>query len=277
MFGWFKSKGAKLAEASAAGDAAAITALIAAGADPDEKRGDTLPIEHAVAIGSLDAVRALLAGRARPTAQALVWAVMRRRDAIARELLDAGADPSGDAEHRPLHAAARTDGPLLEVLLGAGADPAARAEIGGLTALHSACVAGALGNASRLLAAGAPLDATTDEGETPLVALVVSAPGWGHGARVRAAIADAVGGDADAQVHSGVGLSGLGKIFEAAVRTAEQAEREPPSFPDGLEPLLREMVARGASLTVRDRHGRDLITLAREARFPESLVALLRA
>ena len=117
-------------------DEAAVAALLAAGADANERDYDGLtPLHWAVGISNVAMVRALLAAGADIDAAGetghtpLHWAVSTRFEPMVAALLDAGAaadamDAEGDT---PLHWAAR-EGPdaVVAALLAAGADVNAR-------------------------------------------------------------------------------------------------------------------------------------------------------
>lgn len=97
-----------LTAAAAAGDAAAVSALLAAGAKPDASDADGATALHwAADAGTVAAVRALLAGGAAVDAvdgdgaTPLMYAALRGHADAATALLDAGADPDavdGDRE-----------------------------------------------------------------------------------------------------------------------------------------------------------------------------------
>lgn len=101
---------------------------------------------------------------------ALNWALTRDHGAIARILIEAGADPNsvGEDGGTPLHRACHHDRPeLVAALLDHGADLAV-ANRWGRTPLHVAVRRNCAGVASLLVARGAPLAAVTKEGWTPL-------------------------------------------------------------------------------------------------------------
>jgi ankyrin repeat protein len=115
----------RLLEAIKEGDAAAVTRLLAAGADPNASAGVQSP-----------------SGEVVPTT-ALIVAVVCGMLEGARLLLDGGADPSlaGRDGNTPLMvAAANGQLELLRVLLGRGAAVDAAHPGSGYTAFHAACI-----------------------------------------------------------------------------------------------------------------------------------------
>lgn len=96
-----------LAVAAASGRDAVVDALIAAGAQPNDDRGDNSPLEVALISGHVSTAATLLA---------------------------AGADPNGRVGYPPLHLAAQMSAAMVEVLLLRGAD--ANIVNDGQTALH---------------------------------------------------------------------------------------------------------------------------------------------
>jgi ankyrin repeat protein len=95
-------------------------------------------------------------------------ALVSQDAASARTLLNAGADPNAETEnsHLPLFLAAWTgNGGLVQLLMDSGASPARRDRIFQATALHHATSSAA---ALPLLKAGLDVNATSNEGRTPL-------------------------------------------------------------------------------------------------------------
>ena len=138
-----------VADAAMRGDAAAVRALIAEGADVNAAQGDGMTALH--------------------------WAARNRDAALVRDLLEAGAAVSAGTRighYTALHLAAQVGaGEVVEVLLGAGAD-AGRAILvgGGAGPLHFAAAAGSERAIAALVAAGADVNATEDAwGQTPLI------------------------------------------------------------------------------------------------------------
>lgn len=191
--------------ASANGNAAIVARLLKAGAavDPSSAAGIT-PLMEAARQGSVQTVRALLAAGASATAHeagrgqtALMWAVSRRHPEAAKALLDAGAD---------VHA--RTAARTVTVMLDRGPGRAAKTSMqhgaqvqqGGLTALHFAAQVGDAVSARLLVGAGARVNETAADGNTPLVLAVFS----GHGEVARALLDQ--GADANA---AGAGYTAL--------------------------------------------------------------------
>ena len=138
-----------VADAAMQGDAAAVRALLAGGADVNEAQGDGMTALH--------------------------WAARNRDAALVLTLLEAGADVGAGTRighYTPLHLASEAgSGEVVEVLLGAGADPAARiVGAGSPTPLHFAAAAGSAGAVNALVAAGADVNATEEAwGQTPLI------------------------------------------------------------------------------------------------------------
>jgi len=101
---------------------------------------------------------------------ALHFAAFFGGPAVARVLLDAGADPDAVSRNamavRPLHSAVAGGQPEVALaLIAAGADPAAR-QRHGWTPLHGAADNGLPDVVEALLAAGADPGATNDDGTT---------------------------------------------------------------------------------------------------------------
>src|SRR3954471_19786614 len=89
-----------------------------------------------------------------------------------RALLAAGADPDADADNvfkvHPIHSASAVgDHASVRALLEAGATPNVKQQ-GGFTPLHAAAHNNDVALAELLLAHGADVTLTTDEGQTPL-------------------------------------------------------------------------------------------------------------
>ena len=138
---------APIADAARRGDAMAVRALLAAGADVNAALGDGMTGLH--------------------------WAAFNGDVEVARLLVGADADLELGTRlgaHRPLHVAAREGrGEVLVLLLDAGADPSALTTTGA-TPLHFAAAAGAVQSLSALLNHGASVDPHEPEwGQTPLM------------------------------------------------------------------------------------------------------------
>ena len=138
-----------VADAAMRGDAAAVRALIADGADVDAAQGDGMTALH--------------------------WAASNRDPGLAGVLLAAGADVGAGTRighYTPLHVAAQAGaGEVVEILLGAGADPEMPLTAGGgARPLHLAGASGDVQSVAALVAAGADVDATEESwGQTALI------------------------------------------------------------------------------------------------------------
>lgn len=148
------------------------------------------PLAEAVRRGDAEAVRALLADGAdagAPEADGttpLHWAVRLDRLDLAELLLDAGADASAANAFGvpPLWlAAVNGSAPLLERLLDAGADPET-STAAGESVLMTAARTGRVDAVAALLARGADVNAAQDDGQTALM----WAAAEGHAAAARA-------------------------------------------------------------------------------------------
>lgn len=137
---------APVADAAQRGDATAVRALLADGADVNAAQGDGMTGLH--------------------------WAAFNGSAALADVLVGAGADLEAVTRlgaHRPLHVAAKEGhGAVTGLLLDAGADPLALTATGA-TSLHFAAASGDERSVSALLDHGAFMDAREPEwGQTPL-------------------------------------------------------------------------------------------------------------
>ena len=138
-----------VADAAMRGDAAAVRALIADGADVNAPQGDGMTALH--------------------------WAARNRDAALVRDLLEAGAKVSAGTRighYTALHMAAEGGaGEVVEVLLGAGADPERAILVGGgARPLHFAAGSGDVRAVAALVAAGAEVNAAEESwGQTPLI------------------------------------------------------------------------------------------------------------
>ena len=137
-----------VADAAMRGDAAAVAALIAQGADVNVPQGDGMTALH--------------------------WAAERAEAALVRVLLDAGADVGAVTrigDYTPLHLAGKAgSAEAVEALLEAGSDPHAATATGAVTALHFAAGAGSADAIASLARRGADVDVRESEwGQTPLM------------------------------------------------------------------------------------------------------------
>ena len=142
----------RLVDAAAGQDAAAVRALLDAGAEVNARRADG--------------------------ATALLWAAHRDDLAMVELLLAAGADPDAADEHgvTPLMRASENASPgVVQALLDAGADPGA-AQSSGLTPLMIAARTGERDVVRGLLAHGADVNAVTHETGVTALMWAVAAP-----------------------------------------------------------------------------------------------------
>ncbi len=165
-----------VADAAMRGDAAAVQALLAEGADVNAPQGDGMTALH--------------------------WASHNGDVSLARILLEAGGDVAAGTRiggYTPLHLAAQSGaGEVVEMLLGAGADPSARTEgAGAVTPLHFAAGSGNVRAVEALAAAGTGVNAAEEAwGQTPLI----FAASKGRTGAVRALLA----AGADPSIHTRV-------------------------------------------------------------------------
>lgn len=134
-----------------------------------------LTIGEAAALGDLARVQSLLAddpslldSRTADGFPALGLAIFFKQPAVARFLIQQGADVNAAAENAqrvtPLHAAAAVqDRETMELLLARGADPNAKQQLD-YTPLHGAASRGNIEMAKLLLAHGADRNATGSDG-----------------------------------------------------------------------------------------------------------------
>ena len=137
-----------VADAAMRGDAEAVEALIARGADVNVPQGDGMTALH--------------------------WAAERADAGLVRTLLDAGADVTAVTrigDYTSLHLAARSgSAPAVEALLEKGSDPRAVTATGAVTPMHFAAGAGNSDAVAALARHGADVDAReADRGQTPLM------------------------------------------------------------------------------------------------------------
>lgn len=142
-----------------------------------QERGRAIDLFEATAAGDAPAVRAFLAadpGAAKAFSPdgfpVLGLAVFFGHTTLADLFLAGGADPGAASTNAmrvaPLHSATtRGDAPMVQKLLELGADPDARQQ-GGWTALHGAAAQGNLEVVRLLRSKGADLLARTDDGKT---------------------------------------------------------------------------------------------------------------
>ena len=154
--------GTDLSKAAERGDAAAVKALAAEGADVNGRDNGYTPLMFAARAGSVEAIRALVDAKADPNQRdcasngwtPLIHALHKHQNAAARSLVERGADVNAragdckeelvEAGQTPLMYAAMYDNAeMVKFLLERGADP--RAEDEGDNALTYAVGGAALG------------------------------------------------------------------------------------------------------------------------------------
>ena len=202
-----------VADAAMRGDAAAVRALIAEGADVNAPQGDGMTALH--------------------------WAARNRDAGLARDLLEAGAEVGAGTRighYTPLHMASDAGaGEVVEILLGAGADPGRAILVGGgARPLHFAAESGNVRAIAALLAAGAEVDATEQSwGQTPLI----FAASRGRTDAVRALLA----AGADPAVHTRV-MDVAARAVQDRIERSERNRRLAAGEPWG--PEVAEQVRR---------------------------------
>jgi ankyrin repeat protein len=222
------ARGGPLHAAAAAGEVEAIRALLAGGTAVDEpdRPGGATALQYAVAAGQVEAVRALLEAGAEADVRDVVGRTplmhavrdndldVGTRIALARVLLQGGADPNAAALHGRTALHLTMDPPdkaaisWVEILADAGADLNA-ASNAGMTPLMVALVEGAdAGVVRAMVRARASTDARDRRGSTPLH-WALRVPGSGSVERIEILI------DADADVNA-ANDAGWTPLMEAA-------------------------------------------------------------
>jgi ankyrin repeat protein len=236
---------APLSLACTNGDARMVAKLLEAGADPDGKGAAVPPLLICARTGNVDAVRALIARRANVNAReplrdqsALMWAVSQRRADVARILIEHGADVR--ARSRVMRAVVNRANPtdIYTAVVGTVSH-------GGSTPLLFAARQGDVDCARLLLASGADVNEVLPDGtsaltvathsnHTPLVQLLLE----------RGANPNIIG-------------SGYTALHAAVLR--------------GNLESVKALVARGALVNSRLRHGTATTRGSQEFFLPESL------
>ena len=261
-------------------DAAAVTRLVANGADVNASRPDgSTPLAWASLRDDVEIASALLAAGADPNATdengetPLLLASARGNLTIARQLLEAGAriDVARWSGDTPLLAAARSgETELVELLLDAGADVDAREERMGQTPLMWAIAGESPEVATLLIRHGAQVDASSTNGFLPILfaarqgdaasarALIAALPGRAAGDH--AAGADPHVAAPDGQTPFLLALAGghdevvtLMLDQGADVQTRDERGATPlhAAARQGKTDLVEELVSRGADLQAR--------------------------
>jgi hypothetical protein len=164
--------GTELSKAAAGGDAAAVKALLAGGAEVDARDNGYTPLMFAARAGSVEAINALIDAKADPNLRdcaaadgwtPLIHALHKRQNEAARALVERGADVNareGGCRERmveggqtPLmYAAANDNAEMVKFLLERGANP--RDDSRNENALTHALSGAALGKLSDIDRAG---------------------------------------------------------------------------------------------------------------------------
>ncbi|HTE18697.1 MAG TPA: ankyrin repeat domain-containing protein [Armatimonadota bacterium] len=228
------------------GDAAAVKALLAEGADANCRNTlDISPLTIAAGTGNVEIVKALLAAGADVNhtsafGNALTFAAMETKPEVAKLLLERGARVASGRPDRIsiLMLAARGGDPgMIRLLLAKGAELSA-VDNHGSTALSHAARAGQAEAVSILLAAGAKVDVPDADGWTPLMHASVN----GHAAVVERLLAK----------------SASPRARDKKGRTALHLTT---SFGDHPE-VVRALLKGGAELEAKDVKGRTALALA---------------
>lgn len=282
--------------AAEAGHLALVDLLLADGAPPE----DGLP--SALEAGQLAVAERLLAAGAELGADAVGWAVKSGRPDVLRLVLDRGAVPGAS----DLSAAADLPDDrgldALRLLLDAGARPAASGETRWDLPLHVAAARGNSRAVAALLAAGAPAEATDEEGlravdvavgeaaavleaaapepalsgvEARMVALLredlaaarrwlqeVDHAVWGEACEARVARWRWAAGSA------GLGLSPAEALTEPAPRLVDARPRDHDARKVGLDRL-------GHVVAIHDLSGREVTRVEHRERTPDGRVRAL--
>jgi uncharacterized protein len=174
-----------LVEAARTGDSAAVTALIAGGADVAESSADgATALHYAVDRGDVELVEALLGAgagvdvRTRNGITPLALAALNGDASVIAQLLDHGADPnsvSSEGESALMLAAVNGAPEAVGLLLDRGANPNVIEPFRGQTALMWAAGDGNAAAASLLIEHGAEVDAQSAGGFTALLFAVRNA------------------------------------------------------------------------------------------------------
>lgn len=200
-----------LHHAARAGQAAAVVALLKAGADPNARNNKIItPLHYADRIGTDQAILALLSGGADPNVpdingnSALHQAAKQPDAKVVDALLTAGANPNtrNRRGQAALHIAAQhSHATLVGILLDAGGNLLAH-DNEGKVPLHYAALAGSAETVSTLLASGSDPNVQDNGGSTPLHSLVEPYSANGSPAEVIALLVEA-GADMNAKDNKG--------------------------------------------------------------------------
>lgn len=248
-------------QAAARGDAAAVSALLAQGANANVTDADGLtPLMHAAKGGHLPVVQALLQAQAKVDARdpngftALAIAASLGHAPAVQALAQAGADPNAATRSgaTPLmFAALGGHSGAISALLRAKASVSAQTPAG-ITALMMAANAGQAQAAGQLVHAGASLNARDTSGRTALMLAAAK----GHSDTVRTLLS------------AGADLNLANRWGDTALTWAAN---------EGRSEIVQTLLAAKADVAARNEQGATALLLAARGGFVEMIGPLLRA
>jgi ankyrin repeat protein len=252
---------AQLIQAAARSDAAAVSALLAQGANANATDAEGLtPVMHAARAGHVPTLQALLKTQAKVDARdpngftALAIAASLGHAPAVQALVQAGADPNAATRSgaTPLmFAALGGHSASIAVLLRAKANVNAQTPAG-ITALMMAANAGQAQAAGQLVHAGAHLNARDTSGRTALMLAAAK----GHSDTVRTLLS------------AGAALNLANRWGDTALTWAAN---------EGRSEIVQTLLAARADVAARNEQGATALLLAARGGFLEMIPPLLRA